>query len=128
MNVGLGFDLSNDYHNVMIGLGLDIVRTLRTFSIIPKDPTPPLNGFFPSASTLSADGLPDAMTHGEEKATSPPNLVDVSKIVKNIPKNMLDKVEGFPTSVEKSEKKALSKKHRHPKKKTIPSPTPSISK
>ena len=102
INLGVGFDLSQDYRNIMIGIGIDLVRTLRTFKIIPRDPTPPLNGVFPRPTTISADGLPDALTRGEEKSTSPPTLKDVKQIIKEVPKNIADKVKGKPTSVEKA--------------------------
>ena len=143
INIGLGFDLSSEYHNVMIGVGIDIVRTARTFNIIPKDPTPPLNGFFPRATEVVADGLPDAMTHGEAKTTSPPTLGDVGQIVKDVAPNIVDKIEGKPTSVEKSAAQqqtvvqppaapAKPRKHRKGKGKSkaknpVPSGTPSAA-
>jgi hypothetical protein len=114
-NIGLGFDLASDYNNIMIGVGIDIVRTLRTFNIIPKDPTPPLNGFLPNAKRLSADGLPEAMTTGEKRSSNPVSLGDVKQIVQELPTNIADKVEGLPTTVEKMEAKAKKKK-THPKK------------
>lgn len=105
VNLGVGADLSRDYRNFMIGVGIDIVRTLRTFNIVPRDPTPPMNGFFPKVTQISAEGLPDTMTQGEPKTSSPPTLGDVKQIVKDIPENIVNKVKGKPTTVDKKTKK-----------------------
>jgi hypothetical protein len=124
INIGLGFDLASDYKNIMIGVGIDIVRTLRTFNIIPKDPTPPLNGFLPNAKHISADGLPDTMTIGEKKSNHPVSLGDVKQIVEELPTNISDKVKGIPTTVEKKEAKAAKKKHPKKRKKKKPPEQP----
>jgi hypothetical protein len=112
VNIGVGFDLAKDYRNIMFGVGVDIVRTLRTFDIIPRDPTPTFNGFFPSPPRVSADGLPDAMTHGEEKKTSPPTLGDVTQIVKDAPSNLVKKVEGKPTTVDIAREKKKKRRKK----------------
>ncbi|MBC7693481.1 MAG: hypothetical protein H7222_17075 [Methylotenera sp.] len=114
INLGAGFDLSKDYRNVMLGIGIDIVRTLRTFSIIPADPVPAYEGAFPKASKVVADGLPDAMTQGEKKEFKPASVEDVGKIVKEAPQNVVDKIQGKPTTVEKE---VAKQKKKHPKKK-----------
>jgi hypothetical protein len=124
VNIGVGFDLSQDYQNIMIGVGIDIVRTLRTFKIIPKDPTPPYNGFLPKMHALSPEGLPDPMTVGDKsKSASPPGLADVGKIIQEAPNNLVKKVQGRQTTVEKKEKKEAqilkTKKKKHKKKPRI---------
>lgn len=103
INLGVGFDLSNGYRNVMIGIGLDLVRTLRTFEIIPKDPTPPYQGFLPRMDLVSADGLPPIMTQGEERAAPATSVEDVGSMIKDVPGNITDKLSGRPTTVEKKE-------------------------
>src|SRR5690606_1688100 len=57
-NTGVGFDVARDYRNFIVSLGVDIVRALRAIQVIPKDPVPPLRGFFPKFDRSSADGLP----------------------------------------------------------------------
>ncbi len=116
VNTGVGFDLSSNYHNIMIGIGVDIVRTLRLFKIIPKDPTPPYDGFFPPATVVSAEGMSDAMTYGEARKTSPPTVSDVGKIVKELPANLEDKMKGLPTSIEKKEAAKKKKAHKESEK------------
>jgi hypothetical protein len=120
VNLGIGFDLSSDYQNIMVGVGIDIVRTLRTFDIIPKDPTPAYNGFFPKADKIVADGLPEAMTKGEARTTQETSLGQVGTIVEEAPGNIVDKFSGKQTTVEKKrkqkKKKTAHKKLRKPSK------------
>lgn len=94
INTGIGFDLAKDYRNVMISIGIDIVRTLRTFEIVPKDPVPAYQGFFPSAMEVSADGLPEGMTQGEYKKSAPATLDDVGMIISAIPEKIQKRVNG----------------------------------
>jgi hypothetical protein len=119
VNLGIGFDLSKDYKNIMFGVGIDIVRTLRTFEIIPRDPTPPYQGYFPNAYKLSADGLPEAMTKGEERTSPQTSVGQVGTIIENVPGNIADKFSGKPTTVETKEKldkhpKKSKKRKKHP--------------
>ena len=117
VNLGVGFDLSKDYKNIMIGVGIDLVRTLRTFKIIPSDPTPPLQGYFPRMTQVSADGLPPQMTTGETTLTQPPSVEQVGKIIQEAPKNFSDKISGKPTTVEKREALAKVQEKKRGKKK-----------
>lgn len=119
INTGAGFDLSSGYRNVMLSVGVDIVRTARALALIPKDNVPPLNGTFPRIDAVSADGLPDTLTHGEEKNFTPPSVIDVGKIVEDVPGNISKKVSGQPTTVEakenqKNEKSKSDQKHKKP--------------
>lgn len=91
INLGAGFDLADGYRNVMLSAGIDLVRTLRTFDIIPPDPVPPLNKFLPNAARVSADGLPDGLTEGERKRYRAPAVDDVGKIIQAIPGKIRDK-------------------------------------
>jgi hypothetical protein len=92
INTGVGFDLSRNYKNVMVSFGVDIVRTLRTFEIIPKDPVPAFSGFFPDPHLVSADGLPEGITEGEKKKVVPISLDDVSTIINDIPQKLKEKM------------------------------------
>lgn len=103
INTGVGFDLANDYRNVMVSVGIDIVRTLRTFEIVPKDPVPAYRGVFPNALEVSADGLPEGMTVGEEKKTAPATLEDVGNIISGIPDKIQKKVNGVPAPLSEGE-------------------------
>jgi hypothetical protein len=105
LNLGGGFDLSSGYRNLFIGIGIDLIRTARTFNIIPKDPTPPYNGTFPAPTKISAEGLPDALTRGEPKKSHPLSLRQAEKIAETVPENVAKKVSGKPTSVESKKKK-----------------------
>ncbi len=91
VNLGAGFDISSGYKNVIFSIGIDIVRTARTFELIPKDPVPPYDGFWPRADHVSADGLPAGLTMGEPKKYSEPGLGDVKDIVQQIPEKIKKK-------------------------------------
>lgn len=93
INLGGGIDLATDYKNVMFTIGIDIVRTARTLRLIPQDPVPPYNGFFPKPHTFSADGLPPGLTKGEEQSFKAPDVGDVGTILKDIPKRVVEQVE-----------------------------------
>ena len=114
INTGIGFDLAQDYRNVMISLGIDIVRTLRTFDIVPKDPVPAAKKFFPEMLEVSADGLPEGMTQGEYKETAPASLGDVGKIIQEIPEKIQAKVnpDQAPANNTPAQKKKFHRKKR----------------
>lgn len=118
INLGAGFDVSTDYRNVIVSVGLDIVRTARAFDIIPSDPVPAYNGTFPNMNHVSADGLPDALTVGETKNFEAPSVEQVSKIVGQVPENIAKKVAGEKTTVEvkvAKDKKTKEKKDKRDK-------------
>ena len=100
INLSAGFDLASDYRNFMLGIGIDIVRTLRFFDIIPNDPTPHYDGIIPNPVEFSADGLPDAMTTGEIRIAPSISLGDVADLVSEGPSNISDKFAGRPTKVQ----------------------------
>jgi hypothetical protein len=91
LNTGVGTDLATSYKNWSVSLGIDIVRTLRTFEIIPRDTVPPFNGTLPPLFKISANGLADGFTQGEHKTLSPASAEQVTKIVQDIPKRMQEK-------------------------------------
>lgn len=88
VNTGIGTDMARGYSNWTVSVGFDIVRTVRFFGIIPKDTVPPYKGSFPPIFDVSADGLADGFTQGEEKSISPPSAEDVRNIVEGIPKRI----------------------------------------
>jgi hypothetical protein len=100
INLNAGFDLASDYRNFMMGIGIDIVRTLRFFDIIPNDPTPHYDGVLPAPMEISADGFPDAMTPGEYRVAPSTSLGAVVDIIAEGPKNIADKFAGRPTLVQ----------------------------
>ena len=91
VNTGLGFDFASGYKNVMFTVGIDLVRTLRTLEIIPKDPVPFHNDYLPPPMILSGEGLPDGFTTGEEKKAGPPSLGDIGDIILMIPQKIREK-------------------------------------
>lgn len=113
MNVGFGIDRAERFNNVTFSIGVDIVRTLRTFKVIPSDSVPPLNGFWPKPLLVQADGLPENLTYGEEKDFSSPSVGDVKSIIEEIPANISNQLKGELTEFEKREKT----KEKAPKKK-----------
>jgi hypothetical protein len=100
VNLSVGFDLASDYRNYMMGIGIDIVRTLRFFDIIPEDPTPHYDGTLPCPVEISADGLPEAMTTDEIRMAPSISLGDVIDLIKEGPGNIADKFAGRPTKVQ----------------------------
>jgi hypothetical protein len=113
INLGVGFDLASDYRNFMMGVGIDIVRTLRFFDIIPNDPTPHYDGFVPSPVEISADGFPEAMTPGEYRVAPSTSLGDVFDIIREGPGNIADKFAGRPTQVQLRDRAAEEAKVGH---------------
>jgi hypothetical protein len=112
VNLGAGVDRATNYDNFFISVGFDFVRGLRTFEIIPKEPVPPLNGFWPKPLEKQSDGLPDPLTVGEAKKYSGPTAADVQNIIRDIPTKIESKFRASPP-VEKpraAQKKKLNKK------------------
>ncbi len=109
-NTSMGFDIANDYKNYIFGVGIDIVRTLRFFDIIPKHTVSPTNQTAPNPMRPSAEGMPEGLTSREPKTESGPDLEDVGQIIKDIPKRTLEKLSGeTPTSSKPSKKKPKKK-------------------
>lgn len=100
VNLGAGIDVASDFKTFILSAGIDIVRTARFFGLIPPDPVPPYNGFFPKPQKVSADGLPDGLTRGEPKEYSAPDVGDIGKIIKDIPKRIEEKATGKVPLVE----------------------------
>lgn len=105
INLGAGFDFSSGYRNLSVSLGVDIVRTLRAFDIIPKDATTPYRGTLPPVLPAKPKPFlpgnnPDAKTESVER---------VIEIIENVPQNIKKKVQGKPTTVELKEAKAKQK-------------------
>lgn len=94
INTGFGIDRAENYNNLSVSIGVDIVRLLRTFDLIPRDSVPPFHGFFPPIQKIQADGLPDALVAGEKREYEAPSVGDVGKIIRDIPKRFEDKFDG----------------------------------
>jgi len=122
-NTGFGIDRATGYRNLMIGVGIDIIRTLRAFDIVPKDAVPPYNGFFPRADRVSADGLSEGLSAGEVKSVPTQSLGDVRQIIEDAPGKIADKFSGKTVEPEpKTKKKIPPKKKKAPVKKPAPLP------
>jgi hypothetical protein len=122
-NTGVGLDRATGYRNVMVGVGIDIIRTLRALDIVPKDNLPPYDGFFPTPHEISADGLSEGLSHGEPKSVPNQSLGDVKQIIEAAPGKISDKIQGKPVSDEPSPTPSKKpKKRRHPKTKASPRP------
>jgi hypothetical protein len=133
LNLGLGVDRATRYNNFFVSIGFDIVRLVRAFDIIPPDPVPPINGFFPEPLEKSSDGLPEPLTIGEGKIYSGPTASDVGEIIKNVPKNIENKFNGKP-SVQETEAteaalklRSKAKKRRRKRKTSVPRSEPAPS-
>lgn len=95
-NTGIGIDHADGYRNFMVGIGIDVIRTLRALEIVPKDNLPPYNGFFPTPDAISADGLSEGLSHGEPKSVPNQSLGDVKRIIEEAPGKIADKIQGKP--------------------------------
>ncbi len=124
INLGTGIDIADGYKNIMLSVGIDIVRTARAFDIIPKDPVPAINKRWPDAFTILPDGLPEGLTRGEERKFGSTNVQQVEKIIEDVPGNISKRVSGEKTSVVEKEdqekldlkKQGLKNKKRRKKK------------
>lgn len=92
-NIGIALDGARDYRNLIFSLEINIVRTLRYLDLIPKDPVPPYDGFFPNPLKVSADALPAGLTVGEKKKYKAEGLDDVGKILEELPDKVADKLD-----------------------------------
>ena len=117
LNLGIGVDRATKYDNFFVSVGFDFVRGLRTFDIIPREPVPPLKGFWPRPLKMQSDGLPDGLTSGEPKTYSGPSAKDVSQIIEKIPVNVENKFRGLPPELPDGMKrtKMPEEKRAHPK-------------
>jgi len=120
INTGVGFDAAAGYKNLMVSIGIDIVRTLRTFQIIPKDPVPPVNRFLPGPTQISPDGLPHGLTTDDPKGIAPPSVSDVRKIIEDIPKNISNQFGPAPTPSGAEDSIKVKRKLHRKKKKMVP--------
>jgi len=105
VNTGVGFDYADQYQNFILVVGIDVIRTLRVFDIIPNDPSPPYQGFFPPPTRQVPEGLPQGMTDGEPRTDTPISVQDATRIIKNIPTRIQQKV-----SPKQKQKKKKNKK------------------
>ena len=115
MNLGTGIDVADGYKNIMLSVGIDIVRTARAFDIIPKEPVPAINKAWPSAFVVMSDGLPEGLTRGEERNFGSTSVLQVEKIIEDVPGNISKRVSGEKTTVnveEEKENKALKNTKR----------------
>ena len=89
INTGFGIDFGANYRNIMITIGIDIVRTARILEIIPPDPIPHQDGFFPAPGVVSAIGLPHAMTSADpNKGIEAASSEDIKKILSELPERI----------------------------------------
>lgn len=94
LTTGLAFDLSAGYSNVLFVVGIDVIRTLRTFDLVPQPALKPYNGFFPKPTEVSADGLPAGLAKGEKQTVPSENLGSVKELIKEIPARLEKKLDG----------------------------------
>jgi hypothetical protein len=130
VNLGLGVDRATNFDNFFVSVGFDIVRLIRTLRIIPRDPVPPYNAFWPKPFAVQSDGLPDGVTTGEKRKYTSPSAADVEKIVNDIPTNIGNMFRGvFPADepalldqppLPPAEPKRRRKKYSAPGKPPIP--------
>jgi hypothetical protein len=116
VNTGVGGDFAPHYKNFSVSIGVDIVRTLRFFAIIPRDQVPPYDGYLPPIREISADGMPEGFTQGEEKTVGAASAGDVKQIVEEIPA----RVEAAISSNPSAKAKAVQRKDR--RKRHLPKP------
>ena len=95
-NVAVGFDLAQNFKNVILSVGIDIVRGARLLAIIPSDPVPAYNGILPPMHKINASGLSTGLTEGERKRYEAPSVEDVGEIISNIPRRIKEKFSGAP--------------------------------
>ncbi len=89
LNTGVGVDFASNYRNVMVTVGVDVVRAGRMLNIIPPNPVPHYDNFFPAPGVISADGLPEPMTSADErKGIPPPSAQDIGQIIRDIPRKI----------------------------------------
>lgn len=94
VNTGIGIDRAKGYRNLMVSVGIDIVRTLRVLDIIPKEYVRPQQRFFPNPFDSSCKGLPEGMCDEKRRKNErPPSLGDIQKIIENIPEAIEKKIE-----------------------------------
>lgn len=110
VNTGIGGDFATHYKNLAFNVGVDIVRTLRHFKVIPLDTVPFYEGKFPPIN-VSADGLPDGFTVGEEKTISPPSASDIKEIVEDIPERVEAIISDKPSPKAKKSAKKLEQQN-----------------
>lgn len=93
VNTGIGIDRSKGYRNIIVSIGVDLVRTLRALEIIPKDNVKPQQRFFPDPFDSDCKGLPEGMCDEKRKKSErPPSLSDVKKIIEKIPERVQGKI------------------------------------
>ncbi len=124
LNLGVGVDRAPKYNNFFVSIGVDVVRILRTFEIIPKETVPPLNGLWPEPFEVNPDGLPNPVTHGEESDFSGESVKDVKNIIRDIPQNIENRLKGKPPVQHEGSPAPLPKPK---KKKRKPSPKAHVS-
>jgi len=111
-NTSVGLDIANDYKNYIFGVGIDIVRTLRFFDIIPQHTVSPANQTAPNPTKPSAEGMPEGLTSKEPKTESGPDLEEVGQIIQDIPRRTMQKISGETPTPSKPFKKKSKKKPR----------------
>lgn len=111
VNTGIAADWTTTYKNWIVSIGVDIVRLLRTFEIIPLDPVPPRRRMFPPMTTVDYEGLPRGFTLGIPNVVAPPSAGDIRKIVEDIPAKVQEKLIGKPADPPKSRVRSKKKKH-----------------
>lgn len=94
LNTGVGIDLSRNYRNLMVSVGVDVIRLSRQLGVIPKEKVKPLERFWPPLRYDSAEGLPTPMTRGDTNAQQAnTSLSDVQEIIEKIPQRVEEQFE-----------------------------------
>ncbi len=96
-SLGFGVDRAPRYSNYLVTLGIDIVRALRAFEIIPPDRVPSYNGSLPPPTRVSNIGLPGYVgEHPKENDqvadSGQPTLGDVVDMAEKTPMKIKEKL------------------------------------
>jgi hypothetical protein len=90
LTLGAGVDVAPNYSNIILGIGIDLIKVAQKLAIIPKPYSPPRKGLFPPARKYSDEGLPRGLVE-HWRPTGPE--MNVIKVIGDIPVRTGKKVE-----------------------------------
>jgi hypothetical protein len=115
LTLGTAVDVAPQYSNVLLGVGIDLIKVMIKLAIIPKPYSPPRRGMMPSPLHLSDEGLPRGLV--EHWKPHGPDM-NVVKVIHDIPVRTGEKVEAVKQALRA--KGIISKKpaKKHARKKS----------